>query len=182
MSVETFDPTKRPDGRELGPESMETVLSRFENGLSDRSRPVAGAMRAWLAVSGKRGRVHTRGVYVVEPTAPGRPRVLKVYVDSNPVVSDMRANSEVYAVKLAHAGLEVDAVEFRLSRKVGMERGVREVAALEGGTTNTSVRDSRETSQRKPASAAWKKKVGEMLASVESEELRTSLRKAMIGE
>ena len=173
MSYEEIDLSKRPDGRMLGLEPMGVVIDRFHDRLAAHGGGTAEAMRRWIGCTGPREKAHTIAVYVVEPPAPGRPRVLKVYVDSNAAVSDFRTNAEVYQVKLAAAGLEVDQVEFRLSRKARFSPVVK--------NNQTLVRDSRETFKRPALSDELSAKLKEQIAAVASDELRTSLENAVFG-
>ena len=70
---------------------------------------------AWYRANGDTERRHTTGVFVRDDTRLGR--VLCVYVDSNAVMVEFNAMRQMYLVRLHAQGLEVDAVQFLLSRE-----------------------------------------------------------------
>lgn len=87
----------------------------IRKGLSANQR----AALAWNECNGDRERAHTRGVVLVDPKkGSSSPRMI-VYVDSNVLLADFRTNAELYLGRLAMWGLQVSALEFRLSRDAG---------------------------------------------------------------
>lgn len=88
----------------------------------DLRRGIGGTSRAaiaWNEANGDRERAHTRGVTLVTARKPGADPRMIVYVDSNVLLSDFRANTELYLGRLSMWGLQVSSLEFRLSRTAG---------------------------------------------------------------
>lgn len=88
----------------------------------DLRRGIGGTSRAaiaWNEANGDRERAHTRGVTLVAAKKPGADPRMIVYVDSNVLLSDFRANTELYLGRLSMWGLKVSSLEFRLSRTAG---------------------------------------------------------------
>lgn len=80
------------------------------------------AAQAWFSANGDFEHRHTRGVFLREATRPRVAPVLIVYVDNKSIEYDLRADKDIYLVRLAHYGFEVSDIEFRLSHGKG---GVR---------------------------------------------------------
>ena len=99
--------------RAAGASGLSGILSSM---FADRADASWRVTRAWHAVNGDIERAHTTGTFVREPRRGESGPVLVVYVDSKARVTDFSANSEVYAARLANAGLSFSKVEFRLSR------------------------------------------------------------------
>ena len=130
MSYEVFDPNApRRDGRAAQPKKLSDLLGQTSNGLITRAGSSVASLAAWHAAVGARERDHTRAVYLAEPDDPKNRsgvRTLVVYVDSNSVLQDFRTNAELYQLKLAHYGLTVDRLDFRLSNKPPVSRETKE--------------------------------------------------------
>lgn len=74
------------------------------------------AAQAWFSANGDFEHRHTRGVFLKESGRRGVAPVLIVYVDNKSIEYDLRADKDIYLVRLAHYGFEVSDVEFKLSR------------------------------------------------------------------
>ena len=84
-------------------------------GASDASR----ALMTWRRIAGRRAASHTVAVWLNRPKVEGHLPELVVYLDGNALMADLTTNALLYEERLAYAGLPVERVRFRLSRKAG---------------------------------------------------------------
>ena len=64
-------------------------------------------------------------VWLSEPRGRASLPDLVVYLDGHALMVDLTTNAELYVDRLAHAGLEVGHVRFKLSKKAGQRREER---------------------------------------------------------
>lgn len=98
---------------------LDSQTPQGEGGLSRR------AATAWFAVNGDIERAHTVCVFVRPSARRGDDPVLFVYVDSRTRALDFRVNREIYAGRLAMAGLRFSEIRFSEDRG-GAARSPRE--------------------------------------------------------
>ena len=125
MSVDIYDPDRRPDGRTAKPVPIGQLVGTTTAELLARAKPTAAATVAWHQAVTSRESAHTMAVHLAEPDDPNNRkhvRVITVYVDSNAILQDFRTNANLYLMKLERVGLRVDEIAFRLSRKAGASR------------------------------------------------------------
>ena len=102
------------------PESVGALMHTVvDQQMSAKMSANQRAAAAWYRANGDRERAHTRGVTLVAARKPGADPRMIVYVDSNVLLSDFRANTELYLGRLSMWGLQVSSLEFRLSRTAG---------------------------------------------------------------
>ena len=121
-----FDPAKQHEVASAG-----SVVSSFVNKkISKGTGEVGRALACWRKVCGKRVAKHTVAVWLNRPKEGGLPEFI-VYLDGNTLMADLTTDAEMYQERLAFAGLEVERVKFRLSRKAGQatEEKIKPVAS-----------------------------------------------------
>lgn len=166
MSYEVFSSEPSHASEALG-----DLLGSLSGDLMRRAQATGSAYAVWASATGARERAHTMGVYLAEPddaTSPLAKRTLTVYVDSNAIMQDFRTNAELYLMKLSRAGLQLDGIEFRLSKKA---RPAQEATSLNI--------DKKPNVSRETISPATQKQLEEQLAKVENPALRASLSRAI---
>ncbi len=94
------------------------VSSLVDNRISKGTGEVGRALSCWRSVCGKRVAKHTVAVWLNRTEANELPELI-VYLDGNTLMADLTTDAEMYQERLAFAGLEVERVKFRLSRKAG---------------------------------------------------------------
>lgn len=94
------------------------VSSLVDNRISKGTGEVGRALSCWRSVCGKRVAKHTVAVWLNRAEANELPELI-VYLDGNTLMADLTTDAEMYQERLAFAGLEVERVKFRLSRKAG---------------------------------------------------------------
>ncbi len=97
------------------------VSSLVDNRISKGTGEVGRALSCWRSVCGKRVAKHTVAVWLNRTEANELPELI-VYLDGNTLMADLTTDAEMYQERLAFAGLEVERVKFRLSRKAGQDR------------------------------------------------------------
>ena len=163
-------------------QQLSELLGSMNGEMLRKAKATGSAYASWVAATGSRERTHTMGVYLAEPDDPSNrrhKRTLTVYVDSSAILQDFTTNANLYLMKLERAGLALDAVEFRLSRK---QRPTRETSSSFDIRPNTHPAAqptqepavSRET--RTPEQAAA---LAARLEQVDNPALRESLRRAI---
>lgn len=120
-----LDPACQHEALQAGDMVRSLVAGSLERGLGQTSR----AFALWSRVCGRRALRHTVAVWVREDPAKGAPD-LYVYLDGNTLMADLTTNADLYAERLAYAGMPVRKVCFRLSRYAGARRGRTSEAAL----------------------------------------------------
>lgn len=158
---------------ERGLEPLSGLLGSLSGALIARARATGSAYALWAQATGAREHNHTMGVYLAEPDDENNrahKRTLTVYVDSSAILQDFRTNANLYLMKLERVGLKLDAIEFRLSRKIRQ--------AQDSSKTYKSPSDVRPAShpERTPEQVA---ELEARLESVENPALRESLRRAI---
>lgn len=169
MSYEIYIPEPEHHPQELG-----DLLGSLSGEIMKRGRSMGAAYAVWVTATGAKERSHTMGVYLAEPNDPANhthKRTLTVYVDSNAIMQDLRTNAELYLLKLARAGMALDGIEFRLSKKQ------RTPLPDSEGESEPAQNVSKET--RKPFTSEEKAELKERLDRMGNEELRDSFIKAM---
>lgn len=100
-------------------ETAASVVSAFvDKRVAKGTSEVGRALSCWRSVCGKRAAKHTVAVWLNQPKEGGLPELI-VYLDGNTLMADLTTDAEMYQERLAYAGLEVERVKFRLSRKAG---------------------------------------------------------------
>lgn len=112
-----YDPLDPAKQHEV--ESAGSVVSSFlDKKMSKGTGEVGRALACWRKVCGKRVARHTVAVWLNRPQGADLPELI-VYLDGNTLMADLTTDAEMYQERLAFAGLEVERVKFRLSRKAG---------------------------------------------------------------
>lgn len=115
-----LDPAKQHEVTSAG-----SVVSSFlDKRMSKGTGEVGRALACWRKVCGKRVTRHTVAVWLNRPEGGGLPELI-VYLDGNTLMADLTTDAEMYQERLAFAGLEVERVKFRLSRKAGQAAETR---------------------------------------------------------
>ncbi len=109
-----LDPSKQHEPVTAGKAVSGLVDAKMAAGTSEVGR----ALSVWRSVCGKRVARHTVAVWLSQPKEGEMPELV-VYLDGNTLMADLTTDAEMYQERLAFAGLEVQRVKFRLSRKAG---------------------------------------------------------------
>lgn len=131
LEYDPLDPAKQHEPMAVGSAVSAFVDKRLLAGASAASL----ALSTWRRVAGRRAAKHTVAVWLSEPRGRTNLPDLVVYLDGNALMVDLTTNAELYVDRLAHAGLEVGHVRFKLSKKAGQPREVR---ATSGPTHRTA--------------------------------------------
>lgn len=127
MEYDPLDPAKQHK-----PETAADLVSGYLDArLARGANKTLQALTIWRNIAGKRASKHTVAVWLSDPAGPRNLPDLVVYLDGNALMVDLSTNAELYVDRLAHAGLEVAHVRFKLSRKAGQIAQQR-MAAAEG--------------------------------------------------
>lgn len=103
-----------------GPLSAGDLVSAAMGTMARSADGTVRAGYAWNLVAGDSGRRHTMGLYLEQHE--DRDPVLKVYLDSSPLIQDFATDHLLYERRLAEVGLPVSRVRFELSRKAGQPK------------------------------------------------------------
>lgn len=115
MEYDPLDPAKQH-----APETAADLVSTYLDGrLAAGANKTMQALTVWRKIAGKRAAKHTVAVWLSDPAGPLNLPDLVVYLDGNALMVDLSTNAELFVDRLAHAGLEVAHVRFKLSRKAG---------------------------------------------------------------
>ena len=125
MEYDPLDPAKQHE-----PETASNLVANYvDRRIASGTNEVMRALAIWRKVAGKRAAKHTVAVWLSKPTGRLNLPDLVVYLDGNALMVDLSTNAELYVDRLAHAGLEVGHVRFKLSRKAGQITQERMAAA-----------------------------------------------------
>ena len=125
LEYDPLDPSKQHQPQTAG----ELVSSFVDKNLLAGASAASLALTTWRRVAGRRAAKHTVAVWLSEPRGRASLPDLVVYLDGHALMVDLTTNAELYVDRLAHAGLEVGHVRFKLSKKA--ERYVKTVALRE---------------------------------------------------
>ncbi len=118
MEYDPLDPAKQHEPQEVGA----LVSSFVDKNLMAGASAASLALTTWKRVAGRRAAKHTVAVWLSEPRGRAALPDLIVYLDGHALMVDLTTNAELYVDRLAHAGLEVGHVRFKLSKKAGQRR------------------------------------------------------------
>lgn len=118
LEYDPLDPAKQHKVASAG----EIVSTYVDGHILAGATATNRALATWRRVAGKRAVKHTVAVWLSEPMGPRNLPELVVYLDGNALMADLTTNAELYVDLLAHAGLEVSRVRFKLSKKAGQRR------------------------------------------------------------
>lgn len=125
LEYDPLDPAKQH-----APETAAELVSTYLDArLAAGANKTMQALTVWRKIAGKRAAKHTVAVWLSDPSGPMNLPDLVVYLDGNALMVDLSTNAELYVDRLAHAGLEVAHVRFKLSRKAGQIAQERLAAA-----------------------------------------------------
>ncbi|MCH4053031.1 MAG: DUF721 domain-containing protein [Atopobiaceae bacterium] len=115
-----------PSGEHSLKDLMSLVSGKLDEGDASSSR---AATATWLRVNGDVERRHTVATFLA--AEDGR-KVLVVYIDSSAMMQDFSTNKLIYLDRLAHGGLPLDDIRFRLSRYGGRKPKADDAHAEQG--------------------------------------------------
>lgn len=121
LEYDPLDPSKQHQPQTAG----ELVSSFVDKNLLAGASAASLALTTWRRVAGHRAAKHTVAVWLSEPRGRASLPDLVVYLDGHALMVDLTTNAELYVDRLAHAGLEVGHVRFKLSKKAGQRREER---------------------------------------------------------
>lgn len=171
QEYDPLDPAKQHAPSQAGTLVAGYLDRRMLTGASDASR----ALMTWRRIAGKRAAKHTVAVWLNQPKkGPGLPELV-VYLDGNALMADLTTNSELFADRLAWAGLPVAKVRFKLSRKAGQPR---EDASLVGGSISRGTAAAPKSQPLPPLTALEQAEVAAACSKL-PEKLRESAYEAM---
>lgn len=118
LEYDPLDPAKQHE-----PKTVASAVSALVDGnLLAGASAASLALTTWKRVAGRRAAKHTVAVWLSEPKGRANLPDLVVYLDGHALMVDLTTNAELYVDRLAHAGLEVGHVRFKLSKKAGQPR------------------------------------------------------------